>query len=221
MIAEYFRESKKKLEEKNTVIDQRVEDIHREKLENQKFQEMLRKEGDVFFADFTPRDINNKNIAKIRELEQEFEDLKNEESDLKSKRMENEGRISVIIDCLEEYRDLKKAQIKKDEVSGELDQLRETIKSYESKMEMLDSHGSDRGKQSSNEKVDEQTTEHYEEASEPTQDDDFLKKNEKMSGKSDRAKLKMAKRTIGRILNLLPTAPMRARVELGKLQREL
>lgn len=113
-------------------IDVSINDLDIKIKENARFSEILKKENEAPFSEFSPRNISNKNLEEVKkldlvndELDKELHFLRKEKINLQSKN----DRIITMLAELEEYNPIPKSEEKiieknnKDSIRDSLDNI--------------------------------------------------------------------------------------------------
>lgn len=110
-------------------IEIQLDDLDIKIKENSRFSEVLKKENEAPFSEFSPRNIVNKNLKEVdkldkvnEELNEELRNLKTEKDLLKSR----SDRIYGMLTELDNYNPSSEASVKKDVVEN-VDSVKDSI----------------------------------------------------------------------------------------------
>ena len=86
-------------------LDLQIDDLDIQIKENNRFSEVLKKENEAPFSEFSPRNIINKNLKEVEKLDISTEELSNKLSALKKDKQNLQERSDRIVDMLAELED--------------------------------------------------------------------------------------------------------------------
>lgn len=86
-------------------LDLQIDDLDIQIKENNRFSEVLKKENEAPFSEFSPRNIINKNLKEVEKLDISTEELSNKLSALKKDKQNLQERSDKIVDMLAELED--------------------------------------------------------------------------------------------------------------------
>ena len=86
-------------------LDLQIDDLDIQIKENNRFSEVLKKENEAPFSEFSPRNIINKNLKEVEKLDISTEELSNKLSALKKDKQILQERSDKIVDMLAELED--------------------------------------------------------------------------------------------------------------------
>lgn len=86
-------------------LDLQIDDLDIQIKENNRFSEVLKKENEAPFSEFSPRNIVNKNLKEVEKLDISTEELSNKLSALKKDKQNLQERSDKIVDMLAELED--------------------------------------------------------------------------------------------------------------------
>lgn len=86
-------------------LDLQIDDLDIKIKENNRFSEVLKKENEAPFSEFSPRNIINKNLKEVEKLDSSTEELSNQMSAMETERKKLQEQSDRIVDMLAELDD--------------------------------------------------------------------------------------------------------------------
>ncbi len=109
MVAEFLKKMDTHYEKEVNSYRDELSHIETELVENEKFIHLLESETEKVFRDFTPREIENKDRKKIKELQAKQDELKEKKEALEKQLSESEAVQREIREAKQEVRELEMA----------------------------------------------------------------------------------------------------------------
>ena len=109
MVFDFLKKMDKDYKERIKKLRDRLVEVEREQIENDKFIELLESETQKVFRDFTPRKMDNKNLRKIEELKKKKADLNSEKEDIEGKLSDLKAVHKDIRASIQEVKELEMA----------------------------------------------------------------------------------------------------------------
>ena len=109
MVAEFLKKMDAHYEKEVNSYRDELSHIETELVENEKFINLLESETEKVFRDFTPREIENKDRKKIKELQAKQDELKEKKEAFEKQLSESEAVQREIREAKQEVRELEMA----------------------------------------------------------------------------------------------------------------
>lgn len=104
MVLEFLKKQQEELIAKKIELEEDYEFILSKIKENEKFIDLLDEEESTFFSDFTPRNINEKNKMRIKELNQVLIQLNQDKINIEKQMDKINGKLHECQSAIREYK---------------------------------------------------------------------------------------------------------------------